>query len=176
MTPSAIASSSAGALTWGVASEEVPSTGIEAVDEIIGAVLDGDVDTLMSQVAFESMACTKERRFGNPVFCPEGIAEGTPLDALWWSDCEGVWMRPGAVRSLFNESLSVPLSLYAVVKSRGPDAGMIRIAFAVSPSYGWWLNVRDERIVGRDGACADWADSGLLTGSPELLVPPPKDR
>jgi hypothetical protein len=177
-TPSVFATSSTGALTSEVASEEVPSTGIEAVDEIIGAALDGDVDTLMSYVAYERMACTKERRLGNPVFCPDGVAEGTPLDALWWFDfCEGVALRPHDVRAKFEKSLSVPLSLYAVVTLGWPNSGMIRVAFAASPDYGWWLNVRDARIVSRSGGCVTLAESELLRSSfPEVLVPPPEDR
>ena len=53
--------------------------GDPAVDRLLEAILEGDIDTLMAAVLWEEVACSDERF---PPRCGTGVAPGTPIPAI----------------------------------------------------------------------------------------------
>jgi hypothetical protein len=161
-------------------SEIAPLTGVADLDEIMVAALDGDIDTLMTTVAYERMGCVTVGQLGSPVTCPEGVSEGTVLDAFPYAHCDGGWMPPDALRAAFVRSFDGTLTLYAVLHVRSPEPGeTYLIVFEESSEpfgRGFWLSVRDGRIVARGGPCVPLAQSDIFVNPIEVLVPPPDER
>ena len=64
-------------------------TGIGIIDEVIEAVLGGDVDAVVAQVRLTTFECTTPTGIGGPPSCAPGEPDGTPVEVLPVSFCEG---------------------------------------------------------------------------------------
>lgn len=64
-------------------------TGILELDRVIEALVAGDDATLIELVAWELVPCSARSGLPSPPRCPAGIAEGTPVEAIYWGGNEG---------------------------------------------------------------------------------------
>ncbi len=70
-------------------------TGNSDVDPVIAAIASGKRERITAVTHFSAVPCTTTAQgIGSPPQCPEGVSEGTPVDALPTSSCEGgYWPR-----------------------------------------------------------------------------------
>jgi hypothetical protein len=188
-TPGAAAPSPAQAATLTVVStvatpeivtEAVPSTGVAALDEMIAAALTADIDALMSRVSYERMGCVTSGQLGSPVTCPDGVPEGSLIEAFPYAQCDGGWIPPDVLRAALVRTFDGTVALYAVLQVRSPEPGETHlIVFEEGRApfpRGFWLNVRDGRIVARGGPCVPLPQSDIFVNAIAVLVPPPDER
>lgn len=68
----------------------VPTTGVSVVDAFIAAMLSGDVAALEALVDYGEIACVAQPQgIGSPPMCEAGVAEGTLVKVIGFSNCEG---------------------------------------------------------------------------------------
>ena len=72
-------------------------TGIETIDQVLGAVSSGDPERLRALVEFTNAVCTRQDGLGGPPKCREGEAEGTPVEVLSFLGGEGSFIRKNEV-------------------------------------------------------------------------------
>ena len=97
-------------------------TGIGIIDEVIEAVLGGDVDAVVAQVRLTTFECWTPTAIGGPPSCAPGEPDGTPVEALPGLHCEGGYAREPVDRSV-QAWLAGPgtLKLYAVTEGSFAD-------------------------------------------------------
>jgi hypothetical protein len=84
---------------------------IAILHTIVSAVARGDRAALDELVALQSLPCTTAQGAGGPPKCEPGEADGTVVDVLALSSCEGGWVRasqvPATMAQLFDGITSV---------------------------------------------------------------------
>lgn len=86
-------------------------------DAIVDAVLGGDVDSVMSAVAWEMRECAATPLgLPSPPRCVDGEVDGTSVPAIIWISGEGSWLRPEDLRA----------NLELVLAERRPLCGLVR--------------------------------------------------
>jgi hypothetical protein len=88
----------------GEAATPVPVTGIIEIDRVVDAAERGDVIKLAELTLYSKLPCAKEpaspAKIGDPPACVGDEPDGTEVEALPVTICEGGWARPEqAVRS-----------------------------------------------------------------------------
>jgi hypothetical protein len=130
-------------LPTATATPNVPSgvqTGIDSVDAVTKAVLDGDVDAFRGLIDLREVPCTNELGIGGPPKCwqaPSGAApEGTPLAVFPLGVCELEWDTDETLTAYLNDSFfSRPYELYGVVRLDF-DATLFDEPYLPTPQYG----------------------------------------
>jgi hypothetical protein len=150
-------------------------TGIADVDRAIAAL---EESNLVEQdlIRWGSTACatTPEGGFPFPPECPEGVEDGTFIDVIPGSACEG-YFRPRPT-----DGSAVPLSvgpgdrLYAVAQPPAGDSYDYYLVYVNGdqPSAGKAVYVRDGLIAGDAGGCGTSPADLLARGSGVLFAPP----
>jgi hypothetical protein len=143
-------------------SDGTPTTGIEAVDRAINAVLASDRDGLLAQVSLTSIACVATAEgIGGPPLCRPGEAEGTEVDVLPMGTCEGFYLRedeiPQSLESLNFDAAEV-YGVYPAPAEFFPPGGDYVLVFehgeGATGSSAFELIVSDAGIVGMLLGCA----------------------
>ena len=141
-------------------------TGVAAVDEAINVVLSRDPARVQALIRLQSLGCTTRLGLGGPPACPEGVAEGTPIDRLPISNCEGGGVLREHVGWAVERWLAAApggepaqvLGTYAVVRAHGQSSTIFGGA-----AYG--VVFSDEGGAGRLAWVAgDGGITGLTTG------------
>ena len=159
-------------------------TGVPRVDAIIEAALSGDATSVAGLFRFTTFACV-ERRVGggSPPQCPDGVAEGTPVEAFSVSYSSNVWiMRDEAAERLDRilvrgESI---LRLYAVIDARETSAGtdgreyfvIFGYEAGVGGSVGFWVDdsgAISHTVVGELGDSPGWKLVIMTQAQPEAI-------
>ncbi len=143
-------------------------TGDAALDRIIAAALQGDAVAIESSFAFRPVPCTWQTGLGGPPKCeyaPGQPPEGTPVQSLAASGCEGHWAHEGTEAAEFLAGFK-PV-LFAVVRWHPAPPGVVE-PYWPTPSYqvllewhtpdgrrfSYMLGIDDGgRIVLLDGGC-----------------------
>lgn len=139
-------------------------TGNPAVDPVIAAIASGDRERINAVTRFSAVPCTTTQQgIGSPPPCPEGVPEGTPVDALPTSSCEGgYWPREHyeANHELGAWSADEIYAVVAVPRSSTP-----------APAYAVVFNFRTPggTTWGRSLLVADGAITAIVSG---CLSPP----
>lgn len=93
-------------------------TSTEAIKEelhpIVQAMLGGNIGDQLAQIQYTSTACSNVEGLGAPPRCPEGVAEGTPVEAFPMLGSEGGFVKPEEMEQVLN-NLWVK-NLYAVYR------------------------------------------------------------
>ena len=160
-------------------------TGDAAIDTVLAAIESRDQESILRLVQFQSVACTTDPGLGGPPKCPPGVANGTMVEALTVSGCDGSWLLKEAFLSpeglaYFFRSTS-GLGVYAVyrpvVSAEPPRAGETVIIFVREvggqPSART-MGVTGGRIVSNWGGCGTLPENifkGAL-GATVILAPP----
>jgi hypothetical protein len=133
---------------------------------IIEAATRNDVDALAKLVRFTPTACiTDVQGMGGPPDCRPGEANGTLVDVLAISDCEGHYVRrdepafyPVAAGTVtFVNAYNAPAGLF-------PPGETVLVFTRIMPGIGeigWQLMLADDAIVGVKYGCGETA-SGLI--------------
>lgn len=83
-----------------------PTTGVPIVDQVIEAVLSGDVARVEALVDYQEIPCaTSPQGIGAPPQCPAGVPDGSPLPAITSSSCEGSFIIESDLPALLREVL-----------------------------------------------------------------------
>ncbi len=90
------------------------TTGIEAVDRVIAAVLSNDAAQVRSLLVFTSVGCTNADGLGGPPKCRAGEAEGTPVDVFPSLSVEGSHMRREDLEAWVPINVSLVYAVYRV--------------------------------------------------------------
>lgn len=165
-----------------------PSTGVAAVDAAVAAVLAGDADALFEQLDFNEVECQTQPGLGG-LRCPEGVANGTPIKAIFTGQCELSGLPESeaspsdvafAVRSgLFlyaagvatpSQSAAAPKYLLFFGSADDPGTAGAQVPTADLPVI---LGVTDAGVTRLSGGCSSAvADTAANAGVTEWLLAP----
>lgn len=97
-------------------------TGIDAIDDLLPAILASDADAIVKRLAFVDVPCADDSNpFPGPS-CPVGVAVGTVIQAFSRSGCEATY-EPAEFIIRVVEGMALPgLRLYAVYRVEQPIA------------------------------------------------------
>jgi hypothetical protein len=157
-------------------------TGNTDVDPVIAALEPGDPGKEADAVSYTKVACALHPSGGTPQppQCPEGVADGTPVDVLPVLSCEGTYRLRADVESNGFPGVE-KLQLYAVIRSQGEtqssdwSAGQYEIVYT-DPATGFAraFYVTDGKIVGDWGGCGAHGQDILKdVPSSDIILPPP---
>lgn len=165
-----------------------PSTGVAAVDAAISAVLAGDAHALFDTLSFTDVECQTQPGLGG-LRCPDGVANGTPLKAIFTGQCElsgllesvaspsdvAFAARPGLF--LYAVDTAVPSQSFAAAKylvffGSGNDPGIAGANVATS-DLPIILGVTDAGVTRLLSGCSRGvADTAAHSGVTEWLLAP----
>lgn len=133
-------------------------TGVSAVDEVIEAVLAGDVKALRDLFVFSPVACEESPQgAGAPPTCAPGEPDGTPVDVIAVAQCEGYYVRPAEAGTIELPVMASTLyAVYAAPDTLWPE-GEYAVIFERGESHvpqAWELVMTDEGITGIHHGCA----------------------
>lgn len=146
-----------------------PTTGIPELDQVINAALARDYIELAGLTGYQRVACASDSAEGPgaPPVCRSGEEDGTEVEVLPVSACEGTWVRPEQVPDAFRGSLSEgELRVAAVFRPNlssdafgGGFGAEYGIALGTGPAgdgttNGAVFQVKDGRVVWIQQACA----------------------
>jgi hypothetical protein len=97
----------------------LPSVGVPAVDQVMASLIRQDLNSVLGDVEFSLRDCVADATVGSPPKCAAGQAIGTPVQTLFFAQCEGAYMTTldevrVAVSNLFAKSGTS--SIYAVAR------------------------------------------------------------
>ena len=142
---------------------DTTKTGIAAIDQVLEAVESGDSDALIAQAKISIQKCTHAQGAGGPPKCRPSEAEGTSVEVMFASSCEGFYLRHDdldstaarflegtpKVHSVYpHNGLLFPSSQYIVLLSATPNEG-------IPATLGRELFVSDNGIVGLNFGCGE---------------------
>jgi hypothetical protein len=130
-------------------------TRIPEVEAVIAVLFAGDPEAVEARIGYASVACAvAPTGLGAPPQCPEGVADGTPVDALPWAQCEGTYIFPEDIENTV-QFLSTPgASLF----------GIYRVEESFPPGEFVALYTKTGGTIRPDGAYGVFMDEGLITG------------
>ena len=99
-------------------------TGIAEVDAIIDAVERQDVEALLGFVKYQPIDCDSPTADGYviPPTCPEGVLEGTAVDAFLVGGCHPGWVTAGEVADRIGWVGDRQITTFAVLRGGNPFA------------------------------------------------------
>ncbi len=160
------------------AADEPRRTGDAALDLIIQAVEDRDIEALAPLVVHPTVACTTAQGLGGPPKCEDGMPEGTELQVFPYAACEGSWTRFGVQNiASFATRTAGPWGVINVDSYWGSTDGWESpdtfLAFhTAAPSEGQisYLEIADGRIVRASYGCGGTLDDLLAVSSMQLSL------
>lgn len=136
-------------------------TGIPEVDAVIETLFTGDEEAVRALIRFTAVECEDEPvGLGAPPQCPEGVADGTPVDVLPWASCEGTYLFPEAIDGTVT-TLSEPGATLAAVYEAGgkvwPPGRYVAVFSGVGAprraDIAYAVSITDGRVVGIHAGC-----------------------
>lgn len=73
--------------------EPVSAADAQAVYAIVDALETHDEETIRPHLGLRNIPCSTSTSTGGPPRCVGGEADGDPIDAFYYSDCEGEYLR-----------------------------------------------------------------------------------
>jgi len=160
-------------------------TGNPDIDPVLEAIDSGDPARIPAVTYFTPVPCSNNQQgLGGPPACPAGAPEGTAVEVLPSSSCEGGYQP--REEFLRNPHLPVPASakLYAVVKLRPPAQpnanwphGQYALVYATqyaAATFGSVVHVTGGKIVNIQGGCGEGPAGILAKLDVESFVLPPR--
>jgi hypothetical protein len=135
---------------------------VSAARQMIEAATANDVATLASLVRFTPTACaTNVQGAGGPPDCRAGEADGTLVDVLAISDCEGHFVREDelALDPIATGTVTF-VDAFAAPQQFFPQAETVLVFTRLMSGIGeigWELAVADDAIVGIKYGCGETA-------------------
>lgn len=150
-------------------------SGIASVDALVDALQAGDEAAISAMIEYGKVPCSTATGVGVPPRCPDGVAPGTPVDALE-RGCEGSYFVPPSAPARLVTQLGKS-GLYAVVE-RSPPSETKPVVYAITFIESEWsantLLLTEGRIVRFETFCPAPANPlWQLRGQPDFLLLPP---
>lgn len=150
-------------------------SGIPAVDRVLDLVTSRDLDGLRALATLSTLPCRTED-YGP--FCPEGVAEGTPIQVFGTARCQGIFYtdaaRIDAEFDLFGQpwggepDAPAPFAVYRL------DDGRYGIALAFEDGQGRVIHVdRDGGIVHLSAGCGATPIGSMFPANADFVMGPP---
>lgn len=143
-------------------------TGIASVDAALAALVEQDAAALGAQARFQQLACeTEPMGIGGPPICEAGEADGTVVSVFPVAQCEGGFIREGALAGAFTSLTKYPVDVYGVYRTppqyfpEGAYTIVIDSPDPERPGSAREIVLDDVGITGINYGCAE---------SPEVLV------
>jgi DNA-binding CsgD family transcriptional regulator len=150
-------------------------SGIPAVDAVIDALQSGDEATIAALIQYGKVPCAAFTGLGSPPKCPDGVAPGTPVDALE-RGCEGSYFVPPTASAQLIRFIGNS-SLYALVERPPATPGgppVLALTLAKPQGSASTLLIQDGRITRVETSCpAPAGPIWAVRGTPDFLLSPP---
>jgi hypothetical protein len=103
------------------------TTGEAVPDVILVRLTAGDLQGIADGALFRQEPCVVEPPQGSPQppECPDGVEDGTPVEVLDGSDCEGFFILPAEVPETLQRFFEDGPGLYAVYRTDAGDYGLV---------------------------------------------------
>jgi hypothetical protein len=166
------------------------------VDAVIEGIESGDVNQIVSEAHFVSLACTEELGAGGPPKCELGDSEGTPKDVFEFYSCEIDWRTEATLSDALERVTELspqPYAVFPLPPDYEPGGHFRDPSAAAEADYVAVLEGRDQvdgfpgrgiaigiDAAGRVGfvimACGAGEGGGSLvpTGQSDFILPPPE--
>lgn len=158
-------------------SRDLPTTGIEAVDATISAVLTEDISKQRDLLVFLSVPCTNGEGLGGPPKCDETQEDGTLVEVFPILGPEGHFMFKGQLEGWEGIKANRLKAVYqvsdAVFGNEFYPAGEYAILFSTDgegPELA--VHIRDEGIVRLDYHFGESPDEILQRTAEEIILKP----
>lgn len=162
------------------ATAEVDSrrTGIPELDAVLDAVRSHDPAAVRPFIGFETVACIGPTPGSlGALFCEDGEAPGTAIEALGVAQCEGHYLRADDMDQALQSMTDPTVELYAVARTEngyravfsrlvGPDLGT---------ALGYALQIEGGSVTFVNFGCGESAEELVDGVSPEDFALPPKE-
>ncbi len=154
-------------------------TGIDGIDQLIAA-LEQSATVSQDLIAWRKIECKAPpvQGIGGPPECPEGVADGTEVDAITGSACEGYYRVRPDDGSPIQLSIGPNDRLYAVAEAEpagafppGADYHVVYVNGDI-PAWGKVLFVADGKVIGDAGGCGT-SPAELLERAADVVFAPP---
>lgn len=89
-------------------------TGVDEIDPVIEAFLEGDIDSRLDLVRFTTCACTIADGLGGPPKCQPGEEDGSVVEAFPVLSGESTYFRPKDIRDVFEFTVKGLFAIYRV--------------------------------------------------------------
>jgi hypothetical protein len=165
-----------------------PSSGVEEVDRIVQAVLRGDAVKLAELTGYSHVPCASQPpsppKVGDPPKCEADQADGTVVEALPVTGCEGGWAQPADAVPSYQDAIAGRLAtLSAVYVPAAPaspfEAGLqqqyvavIQIDAEDGSAKNVALHISGGRVTWLETACPPGADLAAPGRAQSFLVTP----
>lgn len=154
-------------------------TGNAAVDAVMSALESGDLEAIAALIGWQQVECEAgpPMGIGGPPECPEGVADGTPIDVIPGAACEGYWHIRVNDGGRANLVIGTADRLYAVIKNdadsfwRGSDTGIVYVN-PERPEWGKAVYLANGRIIGDWSGCAT-SPAEIAERGASVIFPPP---
>jgi DNA-binding CsgD family transcriptional regulator len=149
-------------------------TGEADVDVVLAALETRDPAALVPLMRFTEQPCTHEEGLG-AFGCPEGVPEGTLLEAFYSPACHGTWvLREDALSraSWIVEFGGVPLFVHSVLGASDDEEPLAILLVHPVSMFTLHVIVEDGEIL-RTWSCGPSAASVAMDHSTGFLLPPP---
>lgn len=159
------------------------TTGIEDVDRVIRAVVDGgSVPPELWRYREEPCVATPVNDYGPPPVCPEGVEAGTPVELIPSVGCHGGYATPEHVGEMFDPGPRVERRIFGVARPDSPLDPRAEYSIVVSmvaqsgQEWGMTYEVGGGGIVALNGGCL-WSPEYMWesTAGGQVLLAPPAD-
>jgi hypothetical protein len=150
-------------------------TGNADIDPVLAAVESGNGQQIFAITGFSQAACTDHPEgIGAPPKCPQGVSEGTPIEVIPVSACEGALVP----RTDFEASPAVPgvgMPLDTIVRADSSQAWQYTVMFT-NPTNGLAaaLYVTKGKITGTWSGCSETPAEWLASQPHGEFILPPK--
>jgi len=165
-----------------------PVTGVSEVDRIVGAALRGDEIKLAELTQYSRPACTKSPaeppKIGDPPACAPGESNGTNVEALAVTGCDGGWARPEQAVKAYRGALAGGEAAFVTAYIPKPDGfgavlgeqyvAVFRLPNAPGGTSELALHITGGRVSWVESACpasADLAAPGRVQETLPLATP-----
>jgi hypothetical protein len=154
-------------------------SGIPVIDAILDAAAASDATRMSGLIAYRPVPCSDPGQIGT-LPCPPGVANGTPIDAISISSCEGGYATREEAPQALIEIARRPL--YAVVEAGTPSNpgvpapdSSVGLLLLASPDRGAIaLSVGPSGVTSvRSGCFVKQPERLIGTSTPDFLLPPP---
>ena len=122
---------------------EARRTGVASLDTVIATVRSRDASAIQRLIRLTAAPCGPQQGPGSPPACPAGVANGTPVEVLPITTCEGELRPANAVGPTLASLAPAIRELYAVFRPPTPY---------LSPAQGEYVAVFERRSDDQPGA------------------------
>jgi DNA-binding CsgD family transcriptional regulator len=153
-------------------------TGEPGVDAILAAIEERDIPTLASRLRFVEEPCVADPEgLGAPPTCPEGVADGTPIEVFPGAACHGWWANRDdtaqLAQGIIGTSFDGQMFVHSVIRQTENGSGSHGIVLVTGHLWTVIISVHDGEIIHRYDVCRPNAVEMGRQRDHDYLLPPP---